>query len=76
GLGKGWDVEQVLSEARVVHFSDSPLPKPWLASEEQIQKFRPECTGGVGWEEDCREREAWVGFYEDFKRRRKDVCAM
>lgn len=74
GVQKEWDPEVVRREAKVVHFSDDPLPKPWAIEKGQLEKFRPDCVGGVGWEEDCRERDVWMGFYEDFARRRK-VCS-
>lgn len=66
-----WDPEKVLDEAKFVHFSDWPLPKPWLVKNKaQEEKFRPDChPTDAG--EDCRDREIWLGLYEDFARRRK-----
>lgn len=71
-----WDPEKVLEEAKFVHFSDWPLPKPWLphekADEERIQPRCKETSQG----EDCRDREVWLGLYADFTRRRREVCGM
>ncbi|KAL4885601.1 nucleotide-diphospho-sugar transferase [Aspergillus karnatakaensis] len=74
-----WDAERVLAEARFLHFSDWPVPKPWIAASPAILRDHqptcdkdPETQGGE--EGDCRERDLWLGFYEDFARRRKEVC--
>lgn len=70
--GETWDVEEVMREARLVHFSDDPLPKPWEATGDSMEKYQPACDAqgeGGG----CREKEVWLGLYEDFKARRK-VC--
>ena len=78
-----WDPDQVINEARYVHFSDWPLPKPWIeASEQAVESAMPKCTvkksafAGVEHGEDCREREIWLGLYEDFRRRRGRVCGL
>ncbi|KAF2171320.1 glycosyltransferase family 8 protein [Zasmidium cellare ATCC 36951] len=66
-----WDPEQVLNETKFVHFSDWPLPKPWLPhSEEQELDFRPECRQTEEGE-DCRDRDVWLGLYSDFAERRE-----
>jgi hypothetical protein len=56
-----------------VHFSDWPLPKPWLLKNKaQVEPFQPEChLTDVG--EDCRDREIWLSLYADFAQRRK-IC--
>lgn len=68
-----WNPKEALDEAKFVHFSDWPLPKPWLVEDKaQAKKYQPEChPTDVG--EDCRDREIWLGLYEDFARRRR-VC--
>lgn len=71
GKQEVWDPELVRKEAKVVHFSDAPMPKPWLATRKQMEKYQPKCVGGVGFEEDCRARDIWLGLYTDFKDRRK-----
>ncbi|QUC20629.1 uncharacterized protein UV8b_04870 [Ustilaginoidea virens] len=76
GRHEKWDPDAVLDEARYLHFSDWPVPKPWVESR-QADKVRdemqPRCwvRDGV---EDCRERELWHGFYADFAARRRRVC--
>jgi alpha-N-acetylglucosamine transferase len=69
-----WDPDKVLDEAKFVHFSDWPLPKPWLphetAQEEEIQPGCKHTSQG----EDCRDRIVWLGLYADFARRRKEIC--
>ncbi|KAH7357064.1 alphaN-acetylglucosamine transferase [Rhexocercosporidium sp. MPI-PUGE-AT-0058] len=76
GTQEVWDPDVVRSEAKVVHFSDAPMPKPWLASKKQIEKYQPKCVGGVGFEDDCRARDIWLNLYTDFKDRRKEICGM
>lgn len=83
-----WNPDLIINEAKYVHFSDWPLPKPWVwADEETVENVMPLCAvletrksvfEGVGDEvvEDCRDREIWLGLYADFKRRRKDVCGL
>lgn len=68
-----WNGTSALEEAKFVHFSDAPYPKPWIeASDGQAIGIMPDCqkTGRV-WEEDCTDRELWFGLYKDFRRRRR-----
>ena len=68
---EGWDPEKALKEASFLHFSDWPMPKPWLGASAEVQsKTQPECENVDG-KEDCRARDIWLGFYSDFKERRK-----
>lgn len=68
-----WDPQKVFDEAKFVHFSDWPLPKPWLPHEKaQEEKIQPECrTTDTG--QDYRDREIWLSLYADFARRR-NLC--
>jgi hypothetical protein len=69
-----WDPNAVLKEAKFLHFSDWPMPKPWIdAGQEITDERKPKCHMNVtsGLEDDCRDQELWLGFYADFKRRRK-----
>jgi hypothetical protein len=67
-----WDPEEMLKEAKFLHFSDYPVPKPWLEAEDSLMdQKKPKCeTDGDG-NEDCRAQNLWLGFYSDFKERRK-----
>lgn len=66
-----WDPAAVYSEAKLIHFSDWPLPKPWLPiPDEDRIKIQPDCvTFETG--EDCTARTIWNSFYLDFKKKRK-----
>lgn len=69
-----WDPDKVLSEAKFVHFSDWPLPKPWVMwPHEQLAEIQPKCDYKPGTPEEsgCRDREVWKKLYDDFRRRRK-----
>ena len=70
-----WNPEQVLKEASLVHFSDWPLPKPWIMwPHNLIGDITPKCKKGTeGQEGDCRDKAVWLGLYDDFRKRRK-VC--
>lgn len=66
-----WDPKQVIDEAKFIHFSDWPLPKPWLTYDEgKVQEMQPECQD-VDHHHDCRDREIWLGLYRSFKERRQ-----
>lgn len=66
-----WDPIATYNEAKYVHFSDWPVSKPWLdTSRRLIREKQPECPEG---EDTCIERDIWLGFYDDFRHRRK-VC--
>lgn len=78
-----WDPDSVINEANFVHFSDYPLPKPWIMStDEQVRELIPQChvksssAETSQQEEDCRERDIWLGLYADFRRRRLEVCGL
>ncbi|KAI9371699.1 hypothetical protein BJX61DRAFT_543392 [Aspergillus egyptiacus] len=74
-----WDPERILSEAKYLHFSDWPVPKPWLsASPSTVQEEQPTCdrNPATGKEDDCRARDLWLQFYADFATRRENVCGM
>ena len=76
-----WDADQTLKEAKYIHFSDWPLPKPWIEADPSVwKKEMPKCYNEEGnvlegdATDQCRDREVWVGIYEDFKKRRTDIC--
>ncbi|KAK1962496.1 glucose N-acetyltransferase [Colletotrichum sublineola] len=66
-----FDSVAVYNEAKFLHFSDWPVHKPWLHSPpELVQAHQPKCVvkNGV---QDCTTRDLWLGFYTDFRSRRK-----
>jgi hypothetical protein len=70
-----WDAEKVLGEAKLVHFSDWPLPKPWVMwPTEGLKEMQPDCGGSH--EGSCAERRIWKQLYTDFRKRRRDVCKL
>jgi hypothetical protein len=70
-----WDAEKVYKEAKIVHFSDWPLPKPWIMWPfEGLQEMQPDCDGDK--ERTCAERRIWKHLYDDFRHRRRDVCKL
>lgn len=74
-----WDPNLALSEAKLVHFSDWPLPKPWIMwPNSLLREMRPDCEFGTGTPEEhgCEDRKVWMGLYDDFRRRRKEVCKL
>ncbi|KAF2233329.1 glycosyltransferase family 8 protein [Viridothelium virens] len=77
---ESWDPERVMREAKLVHFSDWPLPKPWIMWPwEAVSEMQPDCVGtrrGSIAGGSCREREIWKELYEGFRERRKDICKL
>lgn len=74
-----WNPDKVLGEAKLVHFSDWPLPKPWIMwPHGQLAKMQPVCdhNPGTPQESGCRDREVWKQLYEDFRLKRKEVCKL
>jgi hypothetical protein len=68
-----WDPDHALKEAKLVHFSDWPLPKPWIMWPQQgVAEIQPDCGGAT--KGTCREREIWKKLYTDFRHRRRDLC--
>jgi hypothetical protein len=74
-----WDPDVELAAAKTVHFSDWPIPKPWLMvdSWEWVEQEAPPCrdiTSGrnetVMETKDCRDRNAWLSLRKEFARRR------
>lgn len=69
-----WDPQRVLDEAKFLHFSDWPVPKPWLQAAEKVKSEKePKCDADKvsGEMTDCRARDIWRGFYADFATRRE-----
>ncbi|KAF2266161.1 nucleotide-diphospho-sugar transferase [Lojkania enalia] len=74
-LDAKWDAEKVYNEAKLIHFSDWPLPKPWIMwPYEGLAEIQPDCGGSQ--DGTCQERQIWKGLYEDFRQRRKDICKL
>jgi hypothetical protein len=70
-----WDAQRIYDEAKIVHFSDWPLPKPWIMWPlEGVAEMQPDCGGSH--EASCPERRIWKGLYEDFRARRKNICRL
>lgn len=69
--GEAWDPAKAYSEAKFLHFSDWPVPKPWLTITEDIRlKHHPKCVEKDG-EQDCSGMKIWNDFYKEFADRRK-----
>ncbi|KAL8992102.1 MAG: hypothetical protein Q9188_007657 [Gyalolechia gomerana] len=67
-----WDPEKAFKEASLVHFLDEPFPKPWVMWPHNLYAEKhPPCKA-----EDCRNKNIWESLYDDFRRRRKDICAL
>lgn len=74
-----WDAQSAIKEAKLVHFSDWPLPKPWIMWPlNLLREIRPECEVNSGTPEEagCENRKIWLDLYDDFRRRRKDICRL
>lgn len=74
-----WDPQRALSEAKLVHFSDWPLPKPHIMwPNNLLVEMQPQCEidPGTASERGCESRQIWKGLYDDFRRRRKDICRL
>ncbi|KAF2717102.1 glycosyltransferase family 8 protein [Polychaeton citri CBS 116435] len=74
-----WDPSLVYEEAKFVHFSDWPYPKPWIhPTDDQTKKIKPKCvemTSADGQvQEDCTAQAIWLELYQDFRNRREIVC--
>lgn len=69
---EAWDPVAVFNEAKFLHFSDFPVPKPWLSISEHMKTtHQPPCEVREDGSEDCAARDLWNGFYEDFKERKR-----
>ncbi|KAI9157952.1 Glucose N-acetyltransferase 1 [Paramyrothecium foliicola] len=69
-----WDPVAAYSEAKLIHFSDWPMPKPWLPiSEEDIATSQPACKASRDGKEDCTARIIWNSFYTDFNKKRQGI---
>ncbi|KAM7193095.1 glycosyltransferase [Rhypophila sp. PSN 637] len=69
-----WDAVRVFNEAKFLHFSDWPVPKPWLRTPEGLRREKePKCEEEEGGG-NCVEREIWNGIYSEFRERRGRVC--
>lgn len=72
---EAWDAEKALKEAKLVHFSDWPLPKPWIMwPTDGLVEMQPDCGGKH--KDTCAERKIWKHLYNDFRQRRKDICRL
>lgn len=77
--GQQWDPDVALETAKFLHFSDWPVPKPWIHADPRVvEQNQPSCLHNPtnGNPTDCRNRELWLGFYDDFRTRRKEVCGI
>jgi alpha-N-acetylglucosamine transferase len=73
-----WDPEVALNNAAYLHFSDWPIPKPWMrASQTLLNTYMPKCHKSEWFgATDCRDRHVWSKLYYDFAVRRMSVCGV
>ncbi|KAI4764762.1 nucleotide-diphospho-sugar transferase [Aureobasidium sp. EXF-3400] len=70
-----WDARRALKEAKYLHFSDWPYPKPWSEySHIMHDEWQPACEITLEGEEDCSSRDVWDELYDEFLSRRQRVC--
>jgi len=67
-----WDPQKALDGASLVHFSDWPIPKPWVMwPRNLLSEKQPKCKKQEDDKEDCRDKKTWLAIYDDFRHRRK-----
>lgn len=73
---KRWNADEIHREARIVYFSDYPIPKPWIkANQELINRHMPRCDESKGFgASNCRDRQVWLKLYSDYGEKRKALC--
>lgn len=72
-----WNPVTVFKEAKTVHFSDWPVPKPWIDFPSgAMDAHKPPCHMNFtsGEKDDCRDRDCWLEIYGDFDKRRNLIC--
>jgi hypothetical protein len=70
GSNVPWDGPKALRQAKYVHFSDWPVPKPWLQALNPmlVGSLAPVCAEAEeGGRPDCTDRDLWLWLYEDFR---------
>ncbi|CEL60197.1 Glucose N-acetyltransferase 1 OS=Gibberella zeae (strain PH-1 / ATCC MYA-4620 / FGSC 9075 / NRRL 31084) GN=GNT1 PE=3 SV=1 [Rhizoctonia solani AG-1 IB] len=71
--GAEWNPQAELSSAFFVHFSDWPLPKPWIkASTSLVESTQPACDPKEKVE--CWNRKHWHGIYNLYNKLKEEVC--
>lgn len=72
-----WDPVRITKEAKLIHFSDDPFPKPWVQpTQREITFTKPSCVSLESGKHDCRARDIWLDLYLDFKERREVIDHM
>lgn len=75
-----WNAMAEVSRSFLVHFSDWPLPKPWLPhTKRQWEDALPTCLEDEIEKEDqprCADRVMWTGFYEDYSHLKEQECGI
>ncbi|KAK4861590.1 hypothetical protein LT330_003625 [Penicillium expansum] len=75
-----WNAMAEVSRAYLVHFSDWPLPKPWLYhTDAEWEAALPACPDNDTEHADrprCADRVMWSGFYESYYRDKESVCSI
>jgi len=67
-----WDARRALKDAKYMHFSDWPYPKPWAEySHVTHDKLQPDCEITIEGDEDCSSRDVWDEIYDEFLARRQ-----
>ncbi|KAF2157380.1 glycosyltransferase family 8 protein [Myriangium duriaei CBS 260.36] len=68
-----WNATEILNEVKFLHFSDWPVPKPWLPhAASEVDKIVEGCAYDS--KMDCDSVKVWEGIYKDFWKRRETVC--
>lgn len=76
----GWWGNSVVLDSKFIHFSDSPLPKPWVQSDEILDKMaldaKEECiVATAGAVKECPDEIAvWTDLYWDYYKLVVDTC--
>ncbi|KAI9055188.1 hypothetical protein LZ554_000152 [Drepanopeziza brunnea f. sp. 'monogermtubi'] len=73
---KEWDPVEALQKAKMLHFSDWPVPRPWTsAPQATLNKNMPKCLRSEWFgATDCKNRMIWMQLYRDYAAKRKGFC--
>ncbi|KAF8597616.1 nucleotide-diphospho-sugar transferase [Ceratobasidium sp. AG-I] len=73
GPGAEWDPHVEMSKSFYIHFSDWPLPKPWIkATSQLIEEVQPKCDPAE--KVKCWNREHWLSVYSLYGRLKDEAC--